>query len=265
MRPDMSKVIVERPRPGSERHVARRFRRLDPKHIDLSDDASDAYPRQIGHKRAAALAGDRKSLNENLTPLRRYLVRQVGRPWDVVWSEISEHLRPSSTVQQHVRDHIQDFVAMRTAMRAGSVYLVDRWGTPRPLADSSRPQLYVDPRSGLLCRNPKHRAYAPRQHRRREEAHLKALAGRMRVVDATHQLHLLADGNWWEVTLAPIPQETVPGRFGSRLVDMPVIDVVERAGLSPFPREDRYDRTGVYATAKRALSAREIRVRRLRD
>ena len=29
MRADMSKVIVERPRPGSDRHVARRFRRLD--------------------------------------------------------------------------------------------------------------------------------------------------------------------------------------------------------------------------------------------
>lgn len=264
MRPDMSKVIVERPRPGSERHVARRFRRLDPKHIDLSDDASDAYPRQIGHKRAAALAGDRKSLNENLTPLRRYLASQVGRPWSKIWSEMSAHVRVDNALQQHVRDHVEDFVAYRTLARNGAIFISGRFGGLTSLADSRWPELYVDPRTGLLCRNKRCRSFKA-DRRRAEDARRKTLAVRLRVIDDRHQLLLLSDGNWWEVTLAPIPQETVPGRFGSRLVDMPVIDVVERAGLSPFPREDRYDRTGVYATAKRALSAREIRVRRLRD
>ena len=81
MRPDMSKVIVERPRRGSERHVARRFRRFDPKLIDTSEDADGTFAGGVGHRRAAALAGDCKSLNENLTPLRRFLISQVGRPW----------------------------------------------------------------------------------------------------------------------------------------------------------------------------------------
>ena len=52
--------------------------------------------------------GGLKLLNENLAPLRRYLERQVGRPWDKVYSEIAEGLRVASTVQRHVRDHLRD-------------------------------------------------------------------------------------------------------------------------------------------------------------
>ncbi len=55
-----------------------------------------------------------KWLNENLAPLKRFLGKQVGRPWDKVYSEIAENLKPTSTVQQHVRDHIEDFVALKT-------------------------------------------------------------------------------------------------------------------------------------------------------
>ena len=62
-----------------------------------------------------------KTLNENLNPLKRYLASQVGRPWRKVYSEISEHLKPTSTVQQHVRDHLQDFVATKTRMKGGAV------------------------------------------------------------------------------------------------------------------------------------------------
>jgi hypothetical protein len=38
MRRDTSKAIVERPRPGSSRHVPCRYARLDPKHIVLDED-----------------------------------------------------------------------------------------------------------------------------------------------------------------------------------------------------------------------------------
>jgi hypothetical protein len=58
-------------------------------------------------------SGSAKELNENLSPLRRYLERQVGRPWNKVYSEIAEHLRPDNVVQQHVRDHLRNFVAFQ--------------------------------------------------------------------------------------------------------------------------------------------------------
>src|SRR5947209_3737612 len=100
MREDMAKVIVERPR--IKPRNTRKGRRVDP----------DDLPAYEGMRRAHAWRGERKQLNENLAPLRRYLAKQVGRPWDKVYSEISTHLRVDNVVQQHVRDHLHDFVAV---------------------------------------------------------------------------------------------------------------------------------------------------------
>ena len=83
-------------------------------------------------------------------------------------------------------------------------------------------------------------------------AHARALATRMRVLAPFRQLHLLADGNWWDVDL----DRMVYGRLD--------IDVIERAELSSLPRTERYDRSGVYAVAIRALSRRRIKALALR-
>lgn len=100
MRDDMARVIVERPRTGGDRGRKGRA-------VSLKD-----LPKSQGMKRRHVLSGDWKMLNENLAPLRRYLERQVGRPWNKVFPEIARHLRVDNTVQQHVRDHLKDFVAI---------------------------------------------------------------------------------------------------------------------------------------------------------
>ena len=120
MREDMSRVIVERPR---FRPTPRKGRPLP----------LDDLPCHQGMRRPYVLAGNPKELTENLAPLRRYLERQVGRPWDKVYSEIARHLRIDSAVQQHVRDHLGDFVAFGAAERRFR-------------------RLYVDPRTGILKR-----------------------------------------------------------------------------------------------------------------
>ena len=136
MRDDMAKVIVERPRIKPRKTPKGRKRPLE----DL--------PAREGMRRGHELRGDTKDLNENLAPLRRYLEKQVGRPWDKVYSEISAHLRADNIVQQHVRHHIKDFVAVKP--RRG----LSDWRS------SSRgglwwQKLYVHPRTGLLCRTDK--------------------------------------------------------------------------------------------------------------
>src|SRR6266851_898136 len=131
MREDMSRVIVERPRLGGGRHRKGRA-------VPLEE-----LPSHEGMGRPYTLSGDCKSLNENLSPLRRYLERQVGRPWNKVYSEISRHLRADSTVQQHVRDHLRDFVAVKPRRVAGA------WPLGRTLWWQP---FYVDPIIGLLCR-----------------------------------------------------------------------------------------------------------------
>jgi hypothetical protein len=236
MRKDMSKVIVERPRRGRAWASEKRPGRS----AIVEDD--DGEPLRAGRggrapKRTKPLKT--KGLNENLAPLRRYLGKQVGRPWNKVFSEISEHLKPTSTVQQHVRDHIDDFVAVQTRMRAGKVVITGKWGGERALEEDYR-RHFVHPRTGLLKDNPHYRSWSKRVRDKRAAAAAERDA-RMRVIDAKTQLHKLKDDVWWDVKL---------GKLGRGLEP----DVVLAARLSDMPPEKLYARPGARAIAKRQLS-----------
>src|SRR5262249_48672048 len=146
-----------------------------------------------------------------------------------------------STVQQHVRDHLEDFVATKTRMKDGVVMASGRFGDMRPVSQTSF-DYYVHPRTGLLKLN------APAHLRKaRVKAAIKAAdaarASRMRVSDAKTQLHLF-DGVWWEVKLAKIGDGREP-------------DVVLRAKLSTLPPGELYACPGVRACEKRQLSKTE--------
>jgi hypothetical protein len=180
VRDDMASVIVERPRIPAGK--TRAGRRRDP----------DDLPSHEGMRRHWALRGDRKSLNENLAPLRRYLERQVGRPWNKVYAEIAAHLRIDSAVQQHVRDHLKDFVAVKP--RRG---INGRWGFrgglwPQPF--------HVDPVNGLLCRTD--RLPEEKARRRREQRRPDAPVDRIVLEDRAFRR---LKGVWFEVRLVPPP------------------------------------------------------------
>lgn len=248
MRKDMSKVIVERPRHD---HAGKRAR-PGRSQVVLDDDGEPLRAREPMRR-----ADKTKNLNENLAPLKRYLQSQVGRPWDKVYADIAENLRPSSTVQQHVRDHVEDFVAFRTRMKEGVVMTASaRMGGERPLTEDYR-QLYVHPRTGLLKLNPHWRAW----RRRFESARAAAAAERakrMRALDDWAQLHLLNDGAWWIVELASTPHKHyTPPKVVGQDHDDPRTDVVSRAKLSDLPLGARYGRDFVHAVAKRQLSKAE--------
>lgn len=261
MRSDMAKVIVERPRFGgswSKEYPAPDW---------------DAQPRRESLR---ARWRSRKGLNENLAPLRRYLRKQVGRPWDDVYSEICANLRVTSTVQQHVRDHVPDFVAFNTTEIDGAVWFQHKHIGLRPLAEGG-PELVVCPRSGVLRTNP----YWPRarwtQARRAKlNAYREALAARMVEVERYVQLHKLG-GDWFEVRLARIRREAERPLVAWDLIAHPMAtvgndwsdrwareDVVIAAGLWSGRRATLYGRTGVYAVAKRQLSKRDLKRRGLR-
>jgi hypothetical protein len=78
MREDMFKVIVERPRRGGRMRTrtGRIFR------------ASEEVSSKLGMKQGYF---DRKWLNENLSPLKRWLESQANRPWDKVYSELKRY------------------------------------------------------------------------------------------------------------------------------------------------------------------------------
>lgn len=143
MRKDMAKVIVERPRRGSRGP----FKYGRSRNVPLDD-----LPSKVAMGRALdGAVRDRRELNENLKPLKRYLRSQVGRRWDAVYRDISRELRATSAVQQHVRDHVWEEVECVVEVGAkGRVWAFNavRWAAG--WRELRRGELYVDPRSGVL-------------------------------------------------------------------------------------------------------------------
>src|ERR1043166_5128733 len=122
----MAKVIVERPRHGSRmRGKGKGYQRAQQR-IDR-----DEAPKREAMKRS--LRWMTKSLNEHLSPLRRYLEKQVGRPWANVFGEICEQISRNSAVQDHVRDHVFDYVADKVVVIDGELHWTTRWGMLAPL------------------------------------------------------------------------------------------------------------------------------------
>lgn len=139
MRADMNKVLVERPRRGA-RFKAARMRTNDP----------EALPRQMGMRRYSAfVGGGTKYPNEHLGPLRRYLWRQRGRPWNKVHGEIRAVLDVRNEVQAHILTHLRDFIVSKVVVdRQGRWW---RQNFCHPLAQPGAwPDLYVDPFDGII-------------------------------------------------------------------------------------------------------------------
>ena len=151
MREDMAKVIVERPRTGGHKNRKGRWQ-----------DCTELPSQEGIHRRIS----DRKDLNENLAPLRRFLASQVGRPWDKVYAEICANLKPTSTVQQHVRAHLPDFVALK--LRVNQVGVLEHQGWRGPDTKWYQP-FYVDPRDGILKQTVSEKEWKRRAQQRKQE------------------------------------------------------------------------------------------------
>lgn len=150
MRDDMAKVIVERPR-AYRGHKARGGCKY-PRHSSRSGNEHklETLPQCQG-MRAPHQRRNLKSLNENLVPLGRYLRSQVGRPWNKVFSEISEHLSVRSAVQKHVFEHLENFVSFVVEERNGELYGRQRNGVFSKIVPFRLwRSLYVCPKTGLL-------------------------------------------------------------------------------------------------------------------
>ena len=125
MRKDMAKVVTEAPRRGHANSSKKWGRRLRKDGMRAGGPRSGA----CGHRRGAASIATRKDFSDLLGPLRRYLRKQVGRPWDKVWSEITQTLDSRSLTGQHIFDHIRWEVEQEAWIGDdGRLYHKRRWG-----------------------------------------------------------------------------------------------------------------------------------------
>jgi hypothetical protein len=239
MRSDMAKVLVERPRvPGWKATNVRKGYR---KSLNKALDSGESPPIREGIKHRS---GGTKSFNEHLGPLRRFLDRNVGRPWNKVYSEICQHVDRGNVVQKHILTHLFQYVVTNVVLIDGEPHD----GTPgywygRPLrAVSHSHQWYVCPRSGLLRRSrqvPRRRPGRPAPPRR--------------VRLSKTEMCLELNGRWELVTLAPLPLPVGPANKFDVVLGR---NVPAQDGLAEAQRT--YG-AAVYAVSRRLLAKRELK------
>ncbi len=101
MRDDMARVILGRPRTLCRVPDKRHRTQLE------------GLPGKQGLRRFQAEHRGEKWFSVHIAPLRRFLDKQVGLPWNKVYAEVGACLRPGHVVQQHVRALLEDFVVLQ--------------------------------------------------------------------------------------------------------------------------------------------------------
>jgi len=241
MRPDMHKVVIERPRwnPGPGKH--RRQANLDP----------DLLPRGEGMRRPH---DRRKSFTDLLGPLRRWLRAQVGRPWNDVYSEACAVIKPDSVVRVHIKTHLLQFVNRNTFVRDGEIWCHATSsffapGIEKRVADAATrwSPFYVHPRTGRLCEC----TLAARARRDYWRQLRESFGPEQRWLGETRAL-LRLKGLWFDCTMAAFPPYFNRG-------DEPVRqDVALKRPLNRSQAHDRYGRY-VFCVAKRQFNTKELR------
>lgn len=258
MRKDMSKLIVERPRLGGKN--ARKGRDIQDPDLLISHEGMRVP--YLKHYKT-------KELNENLAPLLRFLQSRVGQPWDRVWSEISENIRATNPVQQHVRDHVLGYVVVHTRMdHQGEIWC--HLSRPQTLRQASYVRFYVHPESGILCANPHYNSWKKNYQVRKQEAERERLT-RERVAEDGTQLRK-KDGIWYAVEIREIPPvtyEQVTPKLGEpykRQVGGTAYDVILDATLSRshnrvwnLTTKEWVHGAAIYCASKRQLSHNELK------
>lgn len=189
---------------------------------------------------------DRKLLNENLSPLWRFLHRSVGRLWNDVYAEICAAVPKDSAVQRHVFQHLEQAVHKNVRLEAdGNVYTPHR---NNPLF--GRHTWYVHPEDGTL--------QAVRINRVRSRHSL----GERPAQIGDHEVALSRNGVWFAVTL----ERSTRAWDSDVWVQRPDHICVEEWMGFGYGKNSRsahqfaaYGRSDVHAVAKRQLGKREIR------
>jgi len=251
----MSKVIVERPRRSG--HGVRKGRQ--PRDFDLEiSHQGMRKPYQQGY--------NYKELNENLAPLLRFLTSRVGKKWDDVYSEICEHIKVTSTVQEHVRGHITDFVATRTHIDSLGQIWINKYGSMK-LEDYSWLRLYVDPQTGLLCHNPYFENSTALYRTQKQQAAEKLLETARSLPDGIElRKH---KGIWYQVTQKEIPcsrTSVVHYSTGPKSLEIPgtAFDMLRhetlyRRGNKVTDRKGNWHNSLLYCDTKRQLNHSELK------
>lgn len=126
MRKDLNKVVTERERSGPRGHDYDRtqFNRLN-RFMDPSEREEEFahldLPKNESLRRPHRVLSNSREFSDNLGAIRGLLHKNVGRPWDKVYSEFCAVFNRDSVTGQHVHQHLLDAIVRNTYMKDGHV------------------------------------------------------------------------------------------------------------------------------------------------
>jgi hypothetical protein len=179
MRWDMYRVVIERPRFGHANRSRKWGGRVDelyegPKFV------SSARRRQYGY--------ESKELSDLINPLIRFLHKQIGRPWNNVYSELKKAV-PKGLHADHIWSHVKSAVQIHCWEEDGAVWYLPRYSR-RPCEVDG---LYVHPRTGFLRLKPE-----------RSRQPIPTRAASIRRIDLSKtSIYRNIDGLWYYLEFAP--------------------------------------------------------------
>ena len=227
----LDEIVIERPRHGwriSLKKVGGYRKRLDRlTQIATEDGFLKPYLIKPSHRT--------KGLSDYLSPLRRYLRSQVGKPWNEVYSQLCQKLDTSTMTGQHVLDHLWHYVERHAELIDGIPYhrsCGHYWRSCR-LSQHYGDQFYVHPETGILCDA---KAVVPKSAPKKEPQDVIP-------IDQYHQYHKI-DEIWYVITFEPFPTSST------------VFDVLERSLITP----ERKGYRKLYAAKKQQCGKREIKL-----
>lgn len=227
MRPDMHKVVVERPR--SKSWCVPQFPRPKRPFDDLPK-----------HQSMTAVHKHHKSFTDVLGPLKRWLRRQIGRPWNDAYSEACAVIKPDSVVRAHIKTHLLEMVVRHTFLKDGELWCRDgQWSQAEvPISQvTGRWRIaYVDPETGILRAMPKFK---------RKKPMASAPIDSIRLSEETELRRI--NGLWFRIQTRKLS----PGEPG--------YDLLTRRVRTERTWPGRNYRPPIICVAKRQLSTKELR------
>lgn len=145
VRDDIRYVVVERPRVGGK------YARNRNSKFDWANKEKEPPPNNEAMRKRYGY--NSKSSTDFLNPLIGFLHKNVGRPWNKVYSEICENLRMDSVTQRHVRSHVYDTVNKDVQIREDGAICLAAHRTyfyELSMVPLRKGDLYICPRTGLL-------------------------------------------------------------------------------------------------------------------
>lgn len=158
MRKDLNKVLCEHERHRSWDNFSN-YRHKKVYAVGAGEEMENLPGRESMKERFNA-GWNNKEFGENLTPLWGFVRKNVGRPWDKVFSELCKTFNMSSVINQHILQHLDGFVEQECFEEDGVVYVrSSRGGHASPLSTNWTTEYFVHPRTGILLKNKHFKSY----------------------------------------------------------------------------------------------------------